>query len=63
MKITRYTVTTTGLQPAIDGEVVMWLDHQRKVEWLLRLKGYVQQGADSMYRSYLRVCAESGWKP
>jgi glutaminase len=64
MNITpRYTVTPTGLQPAVDGEVVLWADHQEKVAWLLRLKGYVQQKVDATYRSYLRVCAETGWRP
>ena len=63
MNITRYTVTSTGLQPASEGEVVLWSDHQEKVAWLLRLKGYVQQKVDSTYRAYLRVCAETGRHP
>ena len=55
MKITRYTVTATGLEPVDEGEVVLWVDHQEKVAWLLRMKDGVQRHVYSTYQAYLSL--------
>lgn len=57
----RYAIINGVLVPADNGSLVLWDDHRRKVQWLLRLKSYVEKSAQDIYRSYLRVCTEKGW--